>query len=192
LLVRVAKGTTDGFWEANLLAWFKEVLTGENVIWSKLTEILLRRDFTWQQRRREAGARLHFAANAGFRGWTDGIDAADHGVFLILDTVGGTVVHDHEVDNGRDGEGDERLAGRDLFHLHLHLLYIETIFLFIVFNHIVIWVRLDFWFWFWDNLGFWLWFWSWLWNWVDLHLNEVPRWTKRLLREPKTRVFKHD
>jgi hypothetical protein len=61
LLVGVAEGTTDGLWEANLLAWFEEVLASEDVFWSELTEVFRGRNLTWKEGGGEAGSLLHTA-----------------------------------------------------------------------------------------------------------------------------------
>ena len=48
LLVGVAESTTDGLWETDLLTRLEEVLTSEDVFWSKLTKVLSRGNLTWE------------------------------------------------------------------------------------------------------------------------------------------------
>jgi hypothetical protein len=51
LAISVSEGSTDCLWPANLAPGIKKVLTCEDIIWSKLTEIILSSELTGEKRR---------------------------------------------------------------------------------------------------------------------------------------------
>tara|TARA_R110001592_G_scaffold26460_2_gene99061 strand:- start:7947 stop:8327 length:381 start_codon:yes stop_codon:yes gene_type:complete len=78
LLVSVAESTTNGLWHTNLLTRFEEVLTLEDIFGRKFTEVVLGRNLTGKEGRRETGAILHSELLGG---------SLDGGVITLLNTV---------------------------------------------------------------------------------------------------------
>src|SRR6056300_1323385 len=124
LLVGVTESATDGLWETDLLTRLKEVLASEDVLWSKLTEVLGGGNLTGEEGRREANTLLHTTAVGG--GWTSGRWAGgrshlDRSVLTLLDRILRLVVHSEEqIDQHGDGEHHKNVLGTTLLH---HVLY---------------------------------------------------------------------
>jgi hypothetical protein len=72
LLVGIAESTTDSLGEANLCTGLKEVLSLEDVLWGKLTEILRGGDLTGEEGGRESGTLVHTATIGGGGGGSSG------------------------------------------------------------------------------------------------------------------------
>jgi len=135
LLVGVAKGATDALGETDLVAGLEEILTGEDILWGKLTEVLLGSHLTGEEGRSEAGASLHLALRRGHLTGTHGgarghLRGTTGSVHALVNRVGGLLAHGsgglaEHVDHDHHGESNENLArGNLLEHLHLYILWI--------------------------------------------------------------------
>jgi hypothetical protein len=101
LLVRVAERTADGLGETNLLTGFKEVLTLEDILWSKLTKVLGGRNLTGEERRGKTSTTLHTTIGR----WSDDGTGSrtEWGVLALNDSVARLIVHVKEEKN-EDGD----------------------------------------------------------------------------------------
>jgi hypothetical protein len=133
LALRRAPPTLSG--KTDLVAGLEEVLTSEDILWGKLTEVLLGSHLTGEEGRGEAGASLHLALRRGHLTGTHGgarghLRGTTGSVHALVNRVGGLLAHGsgglaEHVDHDHHGESNENLArGNLLEHLHLYILWI--------------------------------------------------------------------
>src|SRR6056300_2115042 len=90
LLVGVTEGTADGLRETNLLTGLEEVLTSEDVFWSKLTKVLSGGHFTGKEGGRETNTLLHtttVGSSWAGSGRTSGRGHLDRSVLALLNRI---------------------------------------------------------------------------------------------------------
>jgi hypothetical protein len=95
LLVSVAEGTTDGFGETDLGTGLEEVLSLEDILWGKLSEIFFGSYLTREKRGGETGTLLHTTIHGGCSGANDRT-ATEANVLALIDGVVGSVVKSSE------------------------------------------------------------------------------------------------
>tara|TARA_R110002153_G_scaffold25687_2_gene81309 strand:+ start:260 stop:676 length:417 start_codon:yes stop_codon:yes gene_type:complete len=96
LLVGVAESTTNGLGESNLGTGLEEVLSLEDVLWGKLTEVLRGGDLTGEEGGRKTGTLVHTATiggGSGASGGASGWGRAERGVLTLNNGITRLGIH---------------------------------------------------------------------------------------------------
>tara|TARA_B100000767_G_scaffold251142_1_gene253916 strand:- start:241 stop:654 length:414 start_codon:yes stop_codon:yes gene_type:complete len=95
LLVGIAESTTDSLGEANLGTGLKEVLSLEDVLWGKLTEVLRGGNLAGEEGGRKAGTLVHTATigGGGASGGASGWGRAERGVLTLNNGITRLGIH---------------------------------------------------------------------------------------------------